>query len=513
MTSFSIVEGTPLNVEQQGLARVQTVNAPMFGWNTRDARSTMSPQDAIFLDNMFVDVAEPDGRLGSVSSRNGYEEYATGLGDDVETLAEYSVGTSIDFLAAAGANIYDVSSDGAVGAALGTGYSSARWQTQNFSTLMFLCNGADDVQQYNGSTISTSTFTGVTLSSLIDVNAFKNRLYFIEKDSTSFWYGGKDSVSGALSEFDLATVRKHGGNLLTMATWTRDGGSGVDDYAVFFFTSGEVLVYQGSNPGDADDWALVGSYRIGKPLSRRGVIEFAGDVVVMTNSGNILLSEEISKDATVTNKSRLSGAAINAARSYGSNYGWEAISYPRRAQILFNVPLSNNNIYNQYVVSTVNRAASRFKGMNARTWGVYNERLYFGGNGIVYLADEGQNDDGNAIDILIQTAFTNLGSPARKSFKEFVPILDADGNVDFDSRLAYDFGGTLEAQLVSSTSSGTPWGSPWGSPWSPENITRVDAFTATGDGTHVSLTLQASLLNQKISLHGIKYSYEIQSLV
>src|SRR6185436_9262950 len=115
---------------------------------------------------------------------------------------------------------------------------------------------------------------GNAVEQFIAVNVFKGRLFFIPKASLSFWYLPAGAAGGALAEFDLSGEAVKGGYLMAMATWTRDGGSGVDDFAVFITSEGEAIVYQGTNPNSSTTWAKVGSYTIGKPLGRRCMMQY-----------------------------------------------------------------------------------------------------------------------------------------------------------------------------------------------------------------------------------------------
>src|SRR4051812_29922859 len=131
---------------KQGAAPVTSpsaIPAPVNGWNTRDELDGMDILDAVQMDNFFPDST-------GVMARTGYAEYATGMGTshDVETLAEYRSDAVVKFLAACDGKIFDISSAGAVGAAIGSGFGNNRWQTTNFLSRMFLANGADTVQTY-----------------------------------------------------------------------------------------------------------------------------------------------------------------------------------------------------------------------------------------------------------------------------------------------------------------------------------------------------------------------------
>ena len=67
------------------MAKVHTVPAPVGGWNVKDSLADMPEDQASILDNWFP-------LEGRVDIRPGYTSYATGLGGDVETLAEFISG-------------------------------------------------------------------------------------------------------------------------------------------------------------------------------------------------------------------------------------------------------------------------------------------------------------------------------------------------------------------------------------------------------------------------------------
>ena len=148
---------------------------------------------------------------------------------------------------------------------------------------MLLVNGADTPQVFNGSTLSNSTISGPTVTDLIGVNVHKNRIYAWESNSQSFWYGATNAIGGIFKEFNLSRVGNFGGDLIAMATWNHDRGDGVDDYALFMMSSGEVLLYDGSDPEDAANWSLIGVFKIGSPIAVRGIKKVAGDVVIITD--------------------------------------------------------------------------------------------------------------------------------------------------------------------------------------------------------------------------------------
>lgn len=490
--------------QRMGLLQMQSVPSPTGGWNTRDARSMMPTEDAIILDNFIPGT-------GSVDARGGYTAYASGLSTNVETLVEYYSGSVRSFLGAAGSEIYDITSPGTA-VSLASGFNSARWNTMQFGGRLFFFNGSDIPQFYNGSTINPTAFTGsgLNVQNLLGASSYKNRLFLWEKDSQDFWYGGLNAVQGALTKFPLSVVGKRGGKMIAIVSLSRDSGDGADDYIAFIMTS-EVFVYRGSDPGDAASFAIVGRYPIGEIVSDRAVIEYDGDVKIVTKSDLVSLRDICSLSPDDIVKSKLSGAFSAAARSYSNNFGWQGVFYPRSNWLLFNVPITTNVNYHQYGINTITGGAFRFTGWNARCFGTYNNRLYFGsGNGIVYLADDGQSDNGANITVVGQKAFDPLGSFRKKAFTQVRPLIRTDGDVQIGIGLAFDYGEVSVNQTAPSTSTGSPWDtSPWDtSPWSPEDQIRTNTYGAVGVGETVSVKLAATLNGQGFSWFQTDYGYK-----
>ena len=61
--------------------------------------------------------------------------------------------------------------------------------------------------------------TGVNPNTFVNVNLFKHRLYFTQKDTLKVWYLPVDSLGGAASPLDFGGIARNGGYLQGMATW------------------------------------------------------------------------------------------------------------------------------------------------------------------------------------------------------------------------------------------------------------------------------------------------------
>lgn len=424
-------------------ARSTALPPPVGGWDTRNALADMPVENAIILDNWFPETDK-------ITMRRGYEEHATGLSGAVETLMEYTPPTGSGVLFAAdGGGIYDVSSDGAVGAASDSGFTSDRFQYVQMGTsggqFLIVMNGEDQPRTYNGSAWANfSPSGGPTVADLIWCNLHQRRLWFGAKNSLDAYYLAVNSISGTANLFSLAGVAKRGGFIMAMGTWTRDAGDGQDDVAVFLTSEGEAIVYSGTDPNSAATWALVGVFRIGKPIGRRCMIKAGADLIMVTEDGFVtasgILPVDRSLSETVALSQQINDAVNKAVRSYKAEFGWQPQLYPRSAMLIFNVPQSNSK-YHQYVFNTITGAPCRFTGVNAVCWALLDDEAYFGGtDGKVYKFDTGMSDNGANIEADALQAFSYFRSPSNnKAFKQVKPIFESSGNPNAALDLNTDF--------------------------------------------------------------------------
>jgi hypothetical protein len=475
-------------------ASTTSIPAMTGGWNARDPLPLMKPDDAVALDNFFPGTGGVDMRRGSVN-------YATGVGTGtVQTLMEYASGATRHLIAAASGSLYNITGGGPAGAALASGFASDLWQSVNFGGSLILCNGSDTPQLYNG-TVAASTVsgTGLAASDLVHVMAHKSRLYFIEKNTLSFWYLATLAIQGVAVEFDLSRVFRLGGSLQALGTWTRDGGAGADDMAVFITDRGEAAIYQGSDPSDADNWSLVGVFRIGTPVGRRCVIKFGADLAVVTTDGVQPFSQVLPVD-------RASGAALSitdkvrsafsyAARTYGTLSGWQIFDYPRGNWLAVNVPTtSSTETHHQYVMNALTGAWCRFKGMNAACWGLYGDDLYFGGAlGVVYKADIGYSDDGATITGDAWGSNQYFGSRGQlKQFRLIRPILTSLGSPTLAIAILTDYDDTAPSGAVTLSGQSPLWDTVfWDeSYWGSESSIIKDWIGVSALGTAAAVRLR-----------------------
>ena len=492
------------------------VPPPVKGWNTRDALDAMEPEDAITLDNWFP-------RESDVVTRNGYAEHCdTTEAADVGSLWEYAAGTTRKLLAFVNGKIIDVSTD--TPSSLATGYSTDIHYAANFGGKLFGGTGADAPWDYDGSSIANTSWSGsgLTISNLIYPFVFKSRLYWIEKDTANFWYGGVGAITGTLTKFALETlqsVASLGGHLVSLGSITRDGGDGEDDLFCAFMSTGQVVIYQGTDPSDATKWGMVGIFNIGALISRKTVLKVGADLVVATSDGYIPISSILRVGKTGNTRFALSdkiqGAARDAASRFMDNDGWDLCLYPGGSMLIVNVPTSELEVV-QHVMNTRTGAWCRFTGMHAHCWATFDGELYFGGtDGVVYQADTGTTDLGEEINADAQTAWNYFGN--RGALKRWTAVRPVMVAPDLSIALGTDFDEILtpSTSIITTEVSGGLWDEAewddgeWSSTPNPETRWR----STRGIGYCSSLRVVASTDDEQIRWLSTSYTMESGGLL
>ena len=444
-----------------------TLPAPIGGLNARDSLDMMQATDAIVMDNYYP--AET-----KVVLRKGYSHYVP-LDAEIETLAEYKSPSQNRLLAFGGKTVFDVSTPTKV-VDFEKSFLSNRWQFAQFKDRLICVNGVDAPYTYyfddDEAVFKEASFSGTNLSAnkLVNVCVSKKRLFFAEKGSLNVWYSeGVGEVQGNLVKFDLSTLVRRGGTIQAVGCWTQDGGQGIDDLTVFVTSEGEVLVYSGSDPGNADDWTLKGCYLISRPLGYRCLLEYQGDLVVLTVDGYLPLSKALpvsqANASSVSFSDKIRGLVLERTKSNASKEGWQGILYPDGGYGLFNVPAGGQ--FEQHIVNLNSGAWCRFTGIPACCWSLYGNRLYFGSKKGVYLFDDGYSDNGTEIKGTVRQAYTDLGSPLLKKIQLINPRTKASAKYALVIYTEMDFideDKDFKAQI--GVAGLTKWNTaPWGSKW------------------------------------------------
>lgn len=516
------------------------LSAPVGGVNTVSSGVDMPSTDSVLSYNLI------GGEYG-LRSRLGWREWCTGLGgEQVRSLLPFTGSTSATsrLFACTTSGIWDVSSSSATPTQVvtfGTQNTDSGWGT---STVMvtaaghFLCywdeaNGYH-VYSENGAAwavggLSGTPVTGVDPTDLVFGMSWKNRLWMVERDTARAWYLGVGAVTGAATAFTFGQRFKAGGDLRCLASWTYDGGSGIDDALVAVSGGGDVVIYKGTDPSSASTFGLSGVWFVGAvPAGRRLTTDVGGDLLVMSSTG-IQSLRALTVDGGA-NAGQYQTAKIanlfNQLQSDTANLrGWAMRLHPKDSAMMVLVPVSVNQPTEQLVMSLATKGWHRYRdlpmGVCAEPWG---GTLYFGTEDGRVCVNDGYVDgvllsNPNAYSTIqwsLLTAFSNLGDPNHKRVQQIIThILTQGGAVTHRAEARYNWDLSEVDPVVAAASSGA---SAWDSglwdvaTWGGNYTTQRKVFGASGYGSQVAIAVRGAT-SSRMTLTGVDVAWDSGGLL
>jgi hypothetical protein len=495
--------------------------ATQGGINAVDAAGAVPPTDALLLVNMIP--AEKGVRV-----RKGWVEHCIKipLGDGVKTLVPFThqlVDAPVDRLFGVTSDgIYDVTTPSVAPVKVldfPVKSGEAGWaQWTNFTTIagqfILLTDKANGYYVYTASTNTwaAGTVTGVSALLLVFVLIWKNRVWFIEKDTGTAWYLPVGQITGAVTPFLFGTKFKYGGYLKSLWNWTLDGGEGVDDYLAAISSGGDLVVYKGTDPDTAtagNSFAQQGLWNIGKPMQgRRQGANMGGELLIATAFG-ILQASKLIAGQPVTDQAVSISYKINPAVNQVTDrmtdfYGWEPVFIPKEQLLMFITPKEVGQPYLQFVFNTSTRAWCVFADLPVKTGVMWKNKFYFGTDDNRVASYDGFLDkvfldpvtDGTFEPIQWEslTGFQSLGQPAIHKRVQFIrPMFIGASSPVYKIVAKYDFDLTPPAgSPVFPPTTGGIWGiGIWDfSTWGGGYFTTKSIKGGSGMGRYVALYMR-----------------------
>lgn len=395
--------------------------APVRGIVLTEPLAAPQPASASVLDNGFPTAT-------TIRVRGGSTRHAT-LDGPVESLFSYRSGGTRKFFGATINDVFEITAPASPTVTPTpdiTGQTNGYYSSIPFTTaagqFLYILNGSDDAQLYDGTNwepinggSTPVSITNVATNLLTQGCAYRNRLFFVQRNSMDIWYPEVGALGGALNKITMQGIYRQGGAVLFVATWSLDAGDGIDDKFAAVSTEGEIAVFEGSNPSDANDWTLVGVYEGAKPLGKNAWLRVGGDLLILTDVGIIPLTQIINKDPAALSMSAVSRNIEPVWRTEAAKRTrpWEMVKSTNGNIGLVNFPVTTtlDEPY-CYVVNLETGAWGRYTGWDTRCLHVFNELPYFGTNdGRVLLGENGGNDDGEPYRFYCAGAFDQMGAP------------------------------------------------------------------------------------------------------
>ena len=468
---------------QANALEVSVMPAPTKGLDARAPTGNMPPDVCIYTYNLMP------AEYGMLI-RPGYREWNIGLdlgsGDGVYSIIPYTgvaQGSSDDRLfAMTNEAIWDVTAyDSPVNkltfgsSQLGSGHGvSAHYIDQAGNDWLYYADAINGLHIYAGATNGSGTpdtwvkatdeITGVdpngpdlNLGAVVFVVVHKQRMWLVEEGASHAWYLGQNAGLGDATKFHFGTKFPHGGRVYAMYNWSIDGGQGVDDMLVVVSSSGDVVVYQGSDP-EATDWSVRGTYYIGDvPQGRRIGTEYAGDLYLISSfglqsMGDLVRGVDSLNPAETSLSYRIARPLRTQIAAKRSEFGWEPVYLPPLGAMHITVPNTEGERWIQYNATLATEGWGIYRDVPMRCVTDYLGKVYFGDEqGRVCVMDTTRDNmlitappepelNGDPIEFSILSSYQNLNTPGLHKRVQMVrPDFYGDAKPAFEQRILYDY--------------------------------------------------------------------------
>lgn len=539
----------PMRRPQSLTQRVLTAVAPGRGINSTGEVASMPPTDCVECDNLI------SADLG-LTIRGGWQDYAVNLdnGAPVETVMSYEMAPLSSFSPpSANSELYAATDNGifyvegggdftgigpeiALSGAVGAGYFSyAQFTAAGGAQYLIACSEIDGGFLYDGLIWKKMTslgpagpgvITGVDPSEFVQVCVWKKRLLFVRRSTGEMWFLDVGSVGGVAQLFDFGPTLRHGGMLLALANWTQDAGEGLDDRLVIIGSSGDLAIYQGTDPGNVAAFSAVGIWYVGQPpVGRRCFTQSGGNVYLLTQFGVIPVAQLMSggldnillSDSDLLKQLRKLQDLLNSDFQTLINLpGWQLLTLPALALLQIARPAISETDHVQYVFQQHSMAWSRILDVPAFVYGIRLNEVYAGtADGRVLRVYNGTTDamtiDGTGdyeVRARLTPAFSYFGAPeVQKRALMIRPQFLTGSSVGWSARMNVDFSvNPIGGTPVVTPPSGSLWdASLWDvALWSGGRAAAGEWRSIVGMGYSLSPSLFISS-NSKTTLASIEY--------
>lgn len=384
-----------------------------------------------------------------------------------------------------GGNIYICDTNGvsaATGGPTGTGTNivdgTTRWDYVGAASSTVI--GASLADQQAGITCDPADFVFCTV--------FKNRLWFVERATTRAWYLPVGQLYGTATSIDLGARMRAGGPLVGLYNWSYDGGSGMDTLLVAISTTGDVVIYAGTDPSSATTFGLKGTWSVGGvPAGRRVATDYGGELLILSSLGVVPLSRLVSGAVTADASLYATQKVANLFSRYmqaRKARGWAIHLHPTDNALMVLVPPeSAGGDPMPLVMAMATKGWSQYRDLPIECGETWNGEFYFGTSDgkvcwnidhvdAVTLADP---NVWSQIEWSVMTAFQSLGNARFKRVHSMRPTILSGGTVpalQCTARYGYNLSepsapSTLTVSLSGAWDSGTFDAAIWGGDFTP----------------------------------------------
>lgn len=458
-------------VYQRQNSRGAVIPAAIGGINAIKALPTMGEEECVYTFNLL---AEDFG----MEVRDGYVEWANGwTGDPARSVITFEGNVNADdrLFVANNEGIWDVTTEGDIAPVQVVVFPDQTDKAGVVSFVNFTNDGNDRFllvcDGQNGYYLWTQTtdiwlkiidgggpghINGIDPALLNYVMIWKQRVWFIEKESANAWYLPPNVFEGNATQFNFGDQFRFGGALVSLHNWTLDGGNGIDDHLAAISAAGDVIIYQGTDPAQASTFGLVGSWYVGGlPVGNRVATEFAGELYVLSVQGLLPMSKVL-KSANIFNPMSYVTAKISpyirpVMDEVREDFGWHIHIHPKQSLMYVNSPPRAAQEQLAFTFYFGGEAWSMVRGLNKSDTANWRGEVYWTdiNRNKIYIQrgfadgvflDPSTDGEPQGIEWEMLTSYSNFELPAVYKRCQYIrPVFVAGGVPAYEVQAHYDY--------------------------------------------------------------------------
>ena len=300
------------------------------------------------------------------------------------------------------------------------------------SSNVIMADGAGAIIRYDGTAFVDAAFTtdtGKSASEFTGVFSHHDRVYAWDDSELDFYYGDIGAVTGELVRFPLSRLGNIKGNIKFIASMTINAAHGMNDILVIMTTTGMTVLYEGLNPGDSNDWRLLGRVQTAPPVSQFAIENFGSDLWVLTKRGVVSVRDSVTNGIMALTSSIARPIADLLVKDVAANpdaVGWQMLDRGDGTQVFLNVPTDTG--YKQYAFEVETRAwfTSNYPSKWWHSLEGYTE--FTSGTGELERVVSEGSDNGDNITATFHTSWVRM--PRASSIAYLIPTIVADGELE-----------------------------------------------------------------------------------
>lgn len=318
----------------------------------------------------------------------------------------------------------------------------------SISSRLVIATGNGAPLLYDGSSFLEAEFstpTGVDPAQFDGVVGHHDRLFFFRTDGPlEFYYGGLGAITGELQRFPLDRLGTISGSISLMASVTLGAQEDQTDVLMILTSTGQMVIYEGLDPGDASNWRLWGRATVGVPVNKNAFTKMGPDLLILTTGGLISVAAAMTS-AEMAFQTAYTTAVyddIKKAISQAEDVEeWRVWSTPEADRIIICSPKDSG--YGQYVFNIKSQSWAKWNlpAVDFHSLLKISEFSHSDGS-CKRISEDIEGDDGLPVTSIYHSTWVRL--PRSSDFVYLVPTIEARGPLSIKVTVLNDHNSTAQ---------------------------------------------------------------------